>query len=167
METILTQKEKAKVYRRAYYLAHREELCAYSREYGASHYDENKPRLKQYAIDHHKEISRRIKQRRESHPEVYAARDKANREKLRNDILQHYGGKCVCCGEAAYEFLAIDHIDGNGNAHRRAIGQSNLYRWIRKNGYPDNFQVLCHNCNNAKGFYGYCPHQKVDKECLE
>ena len=22
------------------------------------------------------------------------------------------------------------------------------------------FQVLCHNCNMSKGFYGYCPHEK-------
>lgn len=32
--------------------------------------------------------------------------------------------------------------------------------WQRKNNYPKGFQVLCHNCNLAKGFYGKCPHQK-------
>jgi hypothetical protein len=24
------------------------------------------------------------------------------------------------------------------------------------------YRVLCHNCNLARGFYGYCPHEKFD-----
>lgn len=56
----------------------------------------------------------------------------------------------------------MDHIDGAGREHRREIGQgaNALYRWLAKNGYPDGFRVLCHNCNSARGFYGYCPHNK-------
>jgi hypothetical protein len=26
--------------------------------------------------------------------------------------------------------------------------------------HPD-YRVLCHNCNTALGFYGYCPHQPL------
>jgi len=26
-------------------------------------------------------------------------------------------------------------------------------------GYPTGFRVLCHNCNQAIGLYGYCPHK--------
>ncbi len=78
---------------------------------------------------------------------------------LRIEVLDAYGSRCACCGETEPKFLAIDHIDGGGNAHRREIGVgSNIYSWLRQNGYPEGFQVLCHNCNNAKGFYGECPH---------
>ena len=34
----------------------------------------------------------------------------------------------------------------------------NGYPWEK---YPPGYQVLCHNCNLAKGFYGSCPHQKT------
>lgn len=79
----------------------------------------------------------------------------------RNLCLQFYGGnppKCACCGETTYQFLAMDHINGGGNAHRRKVGV-NLYIWLRREGFPKGFQVLCHNCNLAKGFYGICPHK--------
>lgn len=84
-------------------------------------------------------------------------------ETLRNDILVAYGGKCKCCGETQPEVLAVDHINGGGNKHRRIVGLGkNFYSWLRKKGFPqDDFQLLCHNCNMAKSFYGICPHQNI------
>ncbi len=76
-------------------------------------------------------------------------------------VITHYGGKCACCGEARMEFLCIDHINGGGLAHRRVAGMgTHMYKWIIKNGFPDDLRVLCHNCNMSYGFYGYCPHQQ-------
>lgn len=85
------------------------------------------------------------------------------KEKLRTQVLDAYGSKCVCCGEMHPEFLAIDHIYGGGNAHRRSIGTGlSLYRWLRQQDFPkEGFQILCHNCNMAKTFYGCCPHQRI------
>jgi hypothetical protein len=84
----------------------------------------------------------------------------ANRQ-YRTDALVAYGNKCACCGEVTTEFLGIDHIDGGGVQHRKelALQGTHLYLWLKKEGYPEGFQVLCHNCNLAKGFYGVCPHQ--------
>lgn len=79
--------------------------------------------------------------------------------KARKECLEHYGGKCACCGESIPEFLAIDHIDGGGNTHRKTIGAKSLFFWLRANNYPGGFQILCHNCNHAKGSYGVCPHE--------
>ena len=32
-------------------------------------------------------------------------------------------------------------------------------------GFPkDKYRLLCHNCNQSMGWYGYCPHQK-EKAC--
>lgn len=33
--------------------------------------------------------------------------------------------------------------------------------WIIKNKFPKKFQLLCHNCNQAIGYYGSCPHRSV------
>lgn len=89
---------------------------------------------------------------------------RTSNKRLRMAALNHYSNndpKCACCAERTYEFLAIDHINGNGKEHRRQVGNSNIYDALRKAGYPEGFQVLCHNCNSAKGFYGQCPHTKV------
>jgi hypothetical protein len=83
------------------------------------------------------------------------------RRKQRQSVLAHYGGRCACCGETEYEFLSIDHIEGGGTQHRRDIGSrgATMMRWLINNGYPEGFRVLCHNCNQAIGFYGKCPHE--------
>lgn len=85
------------------------------------------------------------------------------RQTRRYRVLSHYSGgvpKCSCCGEDKLEFLAIDHQEGSGNEHRRQMGRSTrLFDWLHANGLPGGFRVLCHNCNCAIGFYGYCPHQ--------
>lgn len=83
---------------------------------------------------------------------------------LRSDVLGAYGDRCACCGEEEPKFLSIDHIDGGGAAHRRETGVGSgfhFYLWIRRNDYPDGLQVLCHNCNSAKGSYGQCPHEEA------
>lgn len=97
------------------------------------------------------------------------------RQRLRKEILKKYGDKCACCGESAYEFLAIDHINGGGNKHRREISPKNctstsIYQWLKRNNFPDGFQILCHNCNMAKSLYKMCPHRKAiqfGKQTLE
>lgn len=93
--------------------------------------------------------------------------DALSRRRRRDAVLKVYGGYCQCCGETQYEFLAIDHIEGGGMNHRRALRSQNIYPWLIKNNYPEGFQVLCHNCNLAKGFYGACPHQAMVKKLLE
>ncbi len=82
------------------------------------------------------------------------------RTALRDDVLTHYGSRCVCCGEDRKVFLALDHINGGGNADRKEVGHCTVFhRWIIKNNYPPTIQILCYNCNNAKE-RGVCPHQE-------
>jgi hypothetical protein len=87
----------------------------------------------------------------------------AYHRRLREEAIHHYGGACACCGETELAFLAIDHIEGGGRAHRQAIGWggSNLYGWLHRMGYPTGFRCLCHNCNVARGMYGICPHTEL------
>ena len=108
----------------------------------------------------------------------HKTRAKNIRDDARLKILEVYSKRisnsnvpcCNCCGEKSYlEFLALDHITGrkqiDSEPNLTKIGYSSKLKglplnvWIIKNDYPDGFQILCHNCNNAKGFYGKCPHE--------
>lgn len=103
----------------------------------------------------------------------------ANNKKLKEDVINHYGGKCACCAETILVFLCIDHVNEDGAEHRRSIypqrpwgGRGNgasgtkMYGWLKSHGYPEGFQVLCFNCNSAKHILGVCPHKsEKDSEC--
>src|SRR2546425_1190726 len=95
---------------------------------------------------------------------------KRTRMKARQEAISEYGGRCVCCGETESEFLTIDHIDGQhtegfyklrrnyrkGRKQEPASGHV-LYAWLRRQGFPKGvYQLLCWNCNSAKGTWGMC-----------
>lgn len=95
----------------------------------------------------------------------HRASSNTSRRRLRQEVIAAYGGACVCCRETVFEFLAIDHKNGGGNAHRKSLGKNpatKLLRWLKENKFPSDFRVLCHNCNMARGFYGHCPHELKD-----
>jgi hypothetical protein len=112
------------------------------------------------AADRHRELSR-----------VHTA---ALRVANKSKVIKAYGGKCFCCGESEPSFLCIDHINDDGASHRELIGYgrttdgrrkvgsgSIMYAWLVKNGFPEDFQLLCANCNMAKQSLGYCPHKRM------
>lgn len=128
--------EKAKEYRRRYYLKHQEAMRIRGREY----YWANR--------------ERRIASRRE------------NYQRIREALLVHYGGsppRCACCHESEKLFLTLDHINGGGNKQVRELGGPiTFYRWLIAQGFPEGYQILCFNCNNGRRFNGgICPHQLV------
>ena len=89
---------------------------------------------------------------------------KNSQQEARMTVLNHYGGgdiRCECCGEATIEFMVLDHMNGDGAAHRKKVGIGrNMYKWAIKNNFPPIFRILCHNCNFSYGIRGYCPHQE-------
>lgn len=102
------------------------------------------------------------KEWRKANPDKRRAIEKRVRDKVRMIVLTHYGGKppkCKCCGESHFEFLSIDHINGDGAKERRIYGSKLAYSLIRR-GFPKGYRILCHNCNQARGYYGKCPHKK-------
>lgn len=110
----------------------------------------------------------RGKKWRENNKEKYLSNNRATTRKLKQQVIDAYGGKCACqhgmrlCGEKAFEFLSIQHKDGTGGEHVRSLGGPNrIYRWLIKNDFPKgNFELHCMNCNFSKGKYGYCPYSR-------
>ena len=113
---------------------------------------------------------------RKEHPEQWQAIYKRSYKKRREKILayskeygqrekllcfSYYGTVCQCCGETDSKFLTIDHINNDG-AEARQKGEGTgrrLYSKLKRLGYPPGYQVLCFNCNQAKAYFGTCPHK--------
>ena len=87
---------------------------------------------------------------------------KLYKQRLKKEVFEAYGNKCVCCGETNLAFLTIDHIYNDGAAHRAAGVRSGTqtYMWLKRNKYPNAFRILCYNCNcGRQNNGGICPHQ--------
>lgn len=103
------------------------------------------------------------KRYREQHREYLSSYRKQRNLSLKLEVMGHYGGaRCACCGEDRIEFLCFDHVEGGGTQHRKSIGNMGrqFYYWLKLNGYPNGYRVLCYNCNMSIGFYGYCSHKE-------
>ena len=92
--------------------------------------------------------------------EAYEAQLEANRQhhaRAREAVFGHYGRTCVCCG--ASKWLTIDHIDGDGKAHRASLeiqAGHQFYLWLIREDFPEGFQTLCTTCNSSKSTHGAC-----------
>ena len=103
-------------------------------------------------------------------------RDKPESKENRLKVLQYYSKRlsksnipcCNCCGLNSHiEFLTVDHIEGRQEMdsepelkklkYMSKLSGTALVIWIIKNNFPKGFQILCHNCNQTKGYYGKCP----------
>jgi predicted HNH restriction endonuclease len=124
---------KHPTYFREYYLARKEYFRKHNSDYVHGHLEESRAYAREY------------KRKRWA--------------ETRKKVIAHYGNKCNCCGIDTLEFLCLDHINGGGAKHKREIG-GHIWDWVVKNNFPADFQILCHNCNMAKGFYGSCPHTR-------
>lgn len=154
----LIDKEANAKYHKAYYLKNHVVVRAKAKKY----YENNKEVCKERDKNYRKKIGRVVY--------LLNARraNKIHNTKLKTEAIAAYGSRCACCGEDTPEFLTIDHVHGDGRSHRREVGRGHgIYRWLKKHGYPkDRFQLLCFNCNCAKGTGKECPHQKVDVKSI-
>jgi hypothetical protein len=94
----------------------------------------------------------KLHQYRANNADSVRSTHKRFRDRLREQVIAVYGGKCLACGESHPAFLSVDHINNDGAYHRQIAGRGHrLYQWLQKNGFPqDGFQLLCSNCNWLK-----------------
>ncbi len=88
-------------------------------------------------------------------------------QRVKLKVLSHYSPSVLCqcslencwhgdrpCPVSDTRALNIDHVNGGGTKHVRAIkGQkhgSSFYRWLIAQEFPKGYQVLCINCNWIK-----------------
>lgn len=148
-------KDKATQYaaQKAYYEKHKDEIREWRKKWNEAHRAENYERSKKW---------------RQANLDLAQKQDHASyiirRDKLKTEIFAAYGGpSCLCCGESHIEFLTIDHIGGNGEMQRKQLNRrgGRIYAYLRDNGYPSGYRVLCMNCNLSLGKHGYCPHGDI------
>jgi hypothetical protein len=88
---------------------------------------------------------------------------KANRAKVRAWVVEQYGGRCSCpnCPETNTKFLTLDHINNDGNQHRKIVKHA-IYTWAKTNNCPPTLRLLCWNCNSGRQYNGgICPHEEI------
>ena len=113
---------------------------------------------KRWVAEHKEQLARYLKDYRKTNRASLAKKKLAKNQAAKAAGIAAYGGQCICCGEARVEFLTLDHINGRATEPYRITGQKAWAR-LKARGWPrDNFQLLCFNCNCAKGIYGRCPH---------
>jgi hypothetical protein len=79
-------------------------------------------------------------------------RQASTRKARRWACLDAMGGKCVQCGFNDYKALQIDHVNGGGCAEFRAIGSNTVTYFKKVLASPDEYQLLCANCNWIKKY---------------
>lgn len=121
--------------------AHKEYIRAYNIAYNKSHQEQIRSYKHKYPYNPKKAL--KLRQR--------------EKERLKTEVLTHYGnGKlaCVICSENRLACLSIDHIDGGGTRHRQSLGLTGagntFYRWLRRHELPEGYQTLCMNCQFIK-----------------
>lgn len=118
--------DEKKEYMRVYHQTHREQMNGYGKK--------NYPKYKESKREYQRGLT----------------------NKYKHAFLEMYGESCSCCGETIFDFLTIEHKQGQMKINRRTGLVA--YRDAVKEYRPDLYEVLCWNCNCAKGKLGYCPH---------
>lgn len=138
-----------------YYKKNREHKKAYNKEYRLK----NLGRLRKHDRDYYWRNIEKIRDYREKNSTRIALKRKEYADKIKQEVLKHYSAdsepKCVVCSKRNSALLTIDHINESGAKERKRLrkkGGIDFYIWLKKNGFPAGYQVLCYNCNWLKRY---------------
>jgi hypothetical protein len=129
------------------------------REYQIRNADQIKERRHEYYLKNKDVITKKVYDYIDANRDKHNAWGTKSKNKLKTEIFSHYCNgdiKCRMCEETELGVLTVDHINGNGTKHRIEIGLGRrgggygMYQWLKKNNYPDGFQILCFNCQFRK-----------------
>lgn len=86
---------------------------------------------------------------------------------LKKEVFSHYSKgsmECSFCGINDLDVLCIDHINGGGKKHIEHLRKrgTTFYKWLKKNKWPDGYQVLCANCNLKKSILHERSHKYLE-----
>jgi len=118
-------------------------------------YDANKERVREM-----KRAS--MAKRREANPDIHRAQYRKAKAKERSLLYAMYGHLCAMCGFCDKRALTLDHKQNNGNKERAEIGERGVYRKALANYAPNEYQILCMNCQfikHAESRFHFAPQQ--------
>ncbi len=156
--------DEKKEYDKTYFQEHKNELVSRNKEYMQAHPEQRRKKVER-ELSRRRTIPEVAEKARESTKKW--RKDNPDKQKeslvrwkfsLRVQVLTHYGHgelACVMCNFSDMRALSIDHINNNGAEHRRnnasvKAGGTNFYLWLKKQGYPEEYQTLCFNCQIIK-----------------
>ena len=142
--------EKQKGYMRKYYQKNKGKISQIRK----SHHQENKERRKELARNYFNSHRDLVLKHQVGYRVKYNLKKKI-------EVLSFYSDgslQCKSCGFNDLRALSIDHINGGGSRHRE-IMKGDTYGWLRRNNFPDGYQVLCMNCQWIK--------RQVNRECYK
>jgi len=113
-----------------------------------------KSRYQKWYYKHHernKELKRQsMKKRRDENPEPFREQSRRAKAKLREKIFDTYGHTCARCGFDDKRALTLDHKLNNGAQERKDLGERGVYYRAIEEHRPDEYQILCMNCQFIK-----------------
>ena len=102
-------------------------------------YEENK--------DHARKMKReRMREYRAANPEKYKEQSRKAKAKLKQKVFDMYGDICALCGFTDKRALTLDHIQNNGAAERKKIGERGVYYRAIEEYRPLEYRIICMNC---------------------
>lgn len=67
--------------------------------------------------------------------------------KLRQEVINKLGGKCINCGITDIKVLEINHVHGGGTKHLKKVGTTMHLYDIKSNRTNRKYDIRCANCN--------------------
>ncbi len=109
---------------------------------------------RKYRLEHKEQLKTYFREYHRKHRDRLEASSKRSRDKLKREILIHYGNDklaCVKCSFGDIRALSLDHIVASGGKRQnpRSSGYS-FYVTLKRRGFPDGYQTLCLNCQGIK-----------------
>lgn len=138
-------------------------------DWNKTHIEQTRESNRKYGNKHRVERMKHSKEYYKENREKCITRVSERNLQIKTEVLKHYSPKLKCVGydnQLGCPFncddircLSMDHIAGGGTQHRialsggknpKGVGGSTLYRYLKKEGYPNGYQVLCMNCQFIK-----------------
>ena len=140
---------------------HRDAKREADRRYREAHREQHRETDRRYRAAHAEEINSQISEKRKSgeyKPSPSGSKPEYTRNyraRIRHQIIEALGAKCLRCGFDDWRALQVDHVNGGGAKHRRTvISLSRYYKDILASvqAHDGTYQLLCANCNQIKRY---------------
>lgn len=131
-------------------------LCTSVRDrvYRQAHADQRRAYMQAYRNANRERLLANDRAYRGAHANRRNASDRAYRDVVRAAAIAALGGRCAECGTA--EGLEVDHVNGDGKAHRKSASIAVYTRQIADGSYDGPpLQLLCSKHHRAKTLDAY------------